>query len=54
MRRKAPNIARESSIIAPASKKGALMVNQATIVATDVTATNGVIHVIDEVIIPGS
>jgi uncharacterized surface protein with fasciclin (FAS1) repeats len=34
------------------SKKGALMVDQAKIVATDVIASNGVIHVIDEVIIP--
>jgi len=33
-------------------KKGNLMVDQAKIVATDVTATNGVIHVIDEVIMP--
>ena len=36
------------------SKNGALMVDQAKIVATDVTATNGVIHVIDQVIMPGS
>ena len=28
------------------------MVDQAKIVATDVTASNGVIHVIDEVIMP--
>jgi uncharacterized surface protein with fasciclin (FAS1) repeats len=33
-------------------KKGDLMVDQARIVATDVTATNGVIHVIDQVIMP--
>jgi len=32
--------------------KGALMVDQARIVATDVKATNGVIHVIDAVIMP--
>ncbi len=36
------------------SKKGSLMVDQAKIVAADVTATNGVIHVIDTVIMPGS
>jgi uncharacterized surface protein with fasciclin (FAS1) repeats len=33
-------------------KKGVLMIDQAKIVATDVTATNGVIHVIDAVIMP--
>jgi uncharacterized surface protein with fasciclin (FAS1) repeats len=33
-------------------KKGTLMVDKAKIVATDVTATNGVIHVIDAVIMP--
>jgi uncharacterized surface protein with fasciclin (FAS1) repeats len=36
------------------SKSGSLMVDQAKIVATDVTATNGVIHVIDEVIMPAT
>ena len=44
----------QGSKIEVSSKKGALMVDQARIVATDVTATNGVIHVIDEVIMPGS
>ena len=35
------------------SKKGdALMVDQAKIVATDITTSNGVIHVIDQVIMP--
>jgi len=33
-------------------KKGVLMIDQAKIVATDVNATNGVIHVIDSVIMP--
>ncbi len=33
-------------------KNGVLMIDQAKIVATDVTATNGVIHVIDSVIMP--
>ena len=44
----------QGSTLSVAAKNGALMINQATIVATDVTATNGVIHVIDEVIIPGT
>ena len=44
----------QGSTLSVSSKKGALMVDQAKIVATDVTATNGVIHVIDEVIMPGS
>ncbi len=44
----------QGSKLVVSSEKGALRVDQATIVATDVTATNGVIHVIDEVIIPGS
>jgi len=30
----------------------AVMVNDATVVAADIEATNGVIHVIDKVIIP--
>ena len=34
------------------TKKGELMVDGARIVATDVTASNGVIHVIDAVIMP--
>ena len=44
----------QGSKLTVSSKDGALMVDQATIVATDVTATNGVIHVIDEVILPGT
>ena len=44
----------QGDTLSVSSKSGALMVDQATIVATDVTATNGVIHVIDEVIMPGS
>lgn len=44
----------QGSKLSVSSKNGALMVDQAKIVATDVTATNGVIHVIDEVIMPAS
>ena len=33
-------------------KDGKVMANQATIVATDINATNGVVHVIDQVIMP--
>ena len=44
----------QGSTLSVTAKNGAVMINQATIVATDVTATNGVIHVIDEVIIPGT
>lgn len=44
----------QGSKLSVSSEKGALMVDQAKIVATDVTATNGVIHVIDSVIMPGS
>ena len=44
----------QGSKLSVSSKKGVLMVDQAKIVATDVTATNGVIHVIDSVIMPGS
>jgi uncharacterized surface protein with fasciclin (FAS1) repeats len=42
----------EGSQILISKKKGNLMVDQAKIVATDVNATNGVIHVIDAVIMP--
>jgi uncharacterized surface protein with fasciclin (FAS1) repeats len=42
----------QGSQLRVSKKKGALMVDQARIVATDVTASNGVIHVIDEVIMP--
>jgi uncharacterized surface protein with fasciclin (FAS1) repeats len=42
----------QGSQIRVSKKEGALMVNQATIVAKDVAASNGVIHVIDEVIMP--
>ena len=42
----------EGSQLRVSKKKGNLMVDQARIVATDVTATNGVIHVIDQVIMP--
>jgi uncharacterized surface protein with fasciclin (FAS1) repeats len=33
-------------------KDGRLMVNDATVIASDVESTNGVIHVIDRVILP--
>jgi uncharacterized surface protein with fasciclin (FAS1) repeats len=42
----------EGSQLSVSMKKGALMVDQSKIVATDVTATNGVIHVIDAVMMP--
>jgi len=42
----------QGSQLVISKKKGALLVDQAKIVATDVTATNGVIHVIDAVIMP--
>jgi uncharacterized surface protein with fasciclin (FAS1) repeats len=42
----------EGSSFLVSNKKGALMVDQARIVATDVSASNGVIHVIDAVIMP--
>lgn len=34
-------------------KDGAVRVDEATVVATDIMATNGVIHVIDAVVLPG-
>lgn len=36
------------------TRDGALMVNEATIIAADVEAVNGVIHVIDQVLLPPS
>jgi uncharacterized surface protein with fasciclin (FAS1) repeats len=33
---------------------GKVMINDATVVATDIETSNGVIHVIDKVILPGS
>ena len=42
----------QGSELRVSKKNGALMVDQAKIVATDVTASNGVIHVIDAVIMP--
>ena len=42
----------QGSEVRISKKKGALMIDQATILATDITASNGVIHVIDEVIMP--
>jgi len=42
----------QGSQIRVSKKGGALMVEHATIVTTDVAATNGVIHVINEVMMP--
>ncbi len=42
----------QGSDIAVKTKNGSVMVDNATVVATDVAASNGVIHVIDSVIIP--
>jgi uncharacterized surface protein with fasciclin (FAS1) repeats len=35
-----------------AAKNGAVMVNDARVIKTDITASNGVIHVIDSVVLP--
>jgi uncharacterized surface protein with fasciclin (FAS1) repeats len=42
----------EGSNIAITVKDGAVMVNNAKVVKTDITSSNGVIHVIDTVILP--
>jgi uncharacterized surface protein with fasciclin (FAS1) repeats len=42
----------QGSQLVVSKSEGGLMVDQARIVATDVSATNGVIHVIDAVIMP--
>jgi uncharacterized surface protein with fasciclin (FAS1) repeats len=34
------------------TKGGGVMINDAKVTSTDITATNGVIHVIDSVILP--
>jgi uncharacterized surface protein with fasciclin (FAS1) repeats len=44
----------EGNTIAVSVADGAVMVDGATVVATDIEASNGVIHVIDAVIMPGS
>lgn len=44
----------EGDTIAISVTDGVVMVDDATVVATDVAASNGVIHVIDAVIMPGS
>ena len=44
----------EGNTIAFSVADGAVMVDGATVVATDIEASNGVIHVIDAVIMPGS
>ncbi|BAY23326.1 beta-Ig-H3/fasciclin [Calothrix sp. NIES-2100] len=42
----------EGSILAIESAKGAIKVNDANVLKTDILADNGVIHVIDKVLIP--
>jgi len=42
----------EGSPIKITATKGKVMANEATIVATDINASNGVVHVIDRVILP--
>ena len=44
----------EGDTIAISVADGAVMVDGATVVATDIEASNGVIHVIDAVIMSGS
>jgi len=44
----------EGDTIAISVSDGTVMVDGATVVATDIEASNGVIHVIDAVIMPGS
>lgn len=44
----------EGSDIAIAVKGGKVMVDEATVTATDISGSNGVIHVIDSVILPAS
>lgn len=44
----------EGSPVRVTVKDGRLMVNDAKVVSTDIEASNGVIHVIDKVILPGS
>ena len=42
----------QGSAIKITTKNGKVMANNATIVATDINASNGVVHVIDQVILP--
>lgn len=42
----------QGSAIKITAKNGKVMANNATIVATDINASNGVVHVIDQVILP--
>ena len=44
----------EGSTIDITANKSGVMVNDATVVKTDIMASNGVIHVIDKVIMPGA
>ena len=43
----------EGSIVAVSRSNGGFKINEAQVVKTDVLADNGVIHIIDQVLIPG-
>jgi uncharacterized surface protein with fasciclin (FAS1) repeats len=42
----------QALVLSAGMEEGSLMVNEATVVAADVNATNGVVHVIDSVLVP--
>jgi uncharacterized surface protein with fasciclin (FAS1) repeats len=42
----------EQALVLAAGMEGGLMVNEANVIAADVNATNGVVHVIDSVLVP--
>jgi len=44
----------EGSTVSIMVREGAVMINDANVIATDIEASNGVVHVIDTVLIPGS
>ena len=43
----------EGSIVAVSRSNGGFKINEAQVIKTDVLADNGVIHIIDQVLIPG-